>query len=271
MATDDFPLLDSHSQAHLHSHTRHFPSSSSSSPTRIPTSNDAGDSANGDYYPNTFHDDGNADGSSDPNKSTLNSKRAGASTANSPYYHNKKLRSSAAAGSSVTSGDPDSGADAAYRADYRKDREEWSDTAIACLLDAYTEKFNQLNRGNLRGRDWEEVAEAVSERCGGGSGSDGKPKSYKSVEQCKNKIDNLKKRYKVELQRINSGGMTTSHWHWFKKIEAIVGNSISVKTASDEEKGGANSSSMTRQPKNRYLLFCQHHCICLWILMWTLV
>lgn len=90
------------------------------------------------------------------------------------------------------------------------------------------------------------------ERCGG------EGKHQKSVEQCKNKIDNLKKRYKVELQRIGSGGIATSHWHWFKKIEAIVGNSLSVKTVSDDDKagssgGGANSPSMARQTKNRSL------------------
>ncbi|XP_020203993.1 uncharacterized protein LOC109789445 isoform X2 [Cajanus cajan] len=139
---------------------------------------------------------------------------------------------------------------------YRKDREEWNDTAIACLLEAYTEKLNELKRGNLRGRDWEEVAWAVAERCGGG----GEGKHEKSVEQCKNKIDNLKKRYKVELQRIGSGGIATSHWHWFKKIETIVGDSLSVKTVSDDDKagasggggGGANSSFMARQTKNGY-------------------
>lgn len=128
--------------------------------------------------------------------------------------------------------------------DFRKDREEWSDKAIACLLEAYTEKLNQLNRGNLRGRDWEEVAEVVSERCGGGGGgnnnnnendnninnnnnSNGEKrevvKAGKSVEQCKNKIDNLKKRYKVEVQRMGSSGSGTSNWLWFKQIEAIMG------------------------------------------------
>ncbi|KAJ7974959.1 Uridylate kinase [Quillaja saponaria] len=257
MASEDFPLLDSpshqpHSQPHLHAHTGHFPSSSSSSPTKLPNVADAGDSANGDYYSQPFHDDG--DDSSDPNKSgpgatTPNSKRT--ATTNNSYYYNKKLKSSGPGSGGGANTEPDSGNDTAYRSDYRKDREEWSDTAIACLLDAYTEKFNQLNRGNLRGRDWEEVAEAVSDRCG--AGIDTKHKSYKSVEQCKNKIDNLKKRYKVELQRMTSGGLTTSHWHWFKKIEAIVGNSITVKAASDEEKGGGvNSSSLARQSKSRY-------------------
>ena len=37
--------------------------------------------------------------------------------------------------------------------EFQKDREEWSDMTIVCLLEAYMEKFTQLNRGNLRGRD----------------------------------------------------------------------------------------------------------------------
>ncbi|KAF8715476.1 hypothetical protein HU200_027130 [Digitaria exilis] len=105
--------------------------------------------------------------------------------------------------------------------DYRKDREEWTDGAISSLLDAYTDRFEQLNRGNLRGRDWEDVAGAVTD-------GQGKAAGGKSVEQCKNKIDNLKKRFKVECQRLaSSGSGAVSHWPWFKKMEQIVGNSAS--------------------------------------------
>lgn len=126
--------------------------------------------------------------------------------------------------------------------DYRKDREEWSDTAIACLLEAYSEKFVQLNRGNLRGRDWEEVAAMVSERC---------ENQTKSVEQCKNKVDNLKKRYKLERHRLSNCGVSASHWPWFKPMEQIVGNSIAAKAAAEEEKssGGGATSYSTRQSK----------------------
>ncbi|EFH61031.1 aspartate/glutamate/uridylate kinase family protein [Arabidopsis lyrata subsp. lyrata] len=128
--------------------------------------------------------------------------------------------------------------------EYRKDREEWSDAAIACLLDTYSDKFTQLNRGNLRGRDWEEVASSVSERC---------EKLSKSVEQCKNKIDNLKKRYKLERHRMTSGGTSASHWPWFKKMEDIVGNSLATKGASDEDRSGSSMGN-TVKPARRYPL-----------------
>ncbi|KAK7355476.1 hypothetical protein VNO80_14732 [Phaseolus coccineus] len=124
-------------------------------------------------------------------------------------------------------------------AEYRKDREEWSDTAIVCLLEAYTEKFTQLNRGNLRGRDWEEVALVVSGRCENQS---------KSVEQCKNKVDNLKKRYKLERHRMSSGCISTSHWPWFKQLEQIVGNSLPAKF-SDEDKAVVSAGTSPRQSK----------------------
>ncbi|KAK9041330.1 hypothetical protein V6N11_016436 [Hibiscus sabdariffa] len=129
-------------------------------------------------------------------------------------------------------------------AEYRKDREEWSDAAIECLLEAYMDKLTQLNRGNLRGKDWEEVAVAVSERC---------EKQSKSVEQCKNKVDNLKKRYKLERHRMSDGGITASHWPWFKKMEEIVGNSLPAKAVADEDKGVASPGNAVRQSK-RYAL-----------------
>ncbi|KAL6585439.1 hypothetical protein OROMI_002083 [Orobanche minor] len=110
--------------------------------------------------------------------------------------------------------------------DYRKDREEWSDTAIACLLEI--------------------GAAMVSERC---------QNQAKSVEQCKNKVDNLKKRYKLERHRLGNGSVSVSHWPWFNQMEQIVGNSIAAKStaaaAEEEEKspGGGGASYSTRQYK----------------------
>lgn len=133
--------------------------------------------------------------------------------------------------------------------EYRKDREEWSDAAIELLLDAYTEKFMQLNRGNLRGRDWEEVAAAV----GTGGRCD---KQAKSVEQCKNKVDNLKKRYKLERHRVGSGTGTVSHWPWFGKMELIVGNPVGTPKgaggSADDDKTVTVASSTSVKQLKRY-------------------
>ncbi|KAI4310473.1 hypothetical protein MLD38_035450 [Melastoma candidum] len=132
---------------------------------------------------------------------------------------------------------------ASANSEYRKDREEWSDTAIACLLEAYTEKYMALNRGNLRGRDWEEVAAIVSERC---------EKPRKSVEQCKNKVDNLKKRFKLERHRMSSGVVSASHWPWYKKLEEIVSNTLPAKSATEDDKagdGGVGLAALSRQSK----------------------
>ncbi|KAJ6317379.1 hypothetical protein OIU76_013004 [Salix suchowensis] len=73
----------------------------------------------------------------------------------------------------------------------------------------------QQQEGGLGGS-----SEAVSER----GGSDNK----KSVEQCKNKIDNLKKRYKVELQRIGGSGRSGIGLSY---IEAIMGMMYTSGTA----------------------------------------
>lgn len=167
---------------------------------------------------------------SDPNRSRVNpstekhNDREELSDGGTPYSYKKSRIDTSTGGSG----------------EYRKDREEWSDTAIACLLDAYMDKFMQLNRGNLRGRDWEEVAVIVSERC---------EKQTKSVEQCKNKVDNLKKRYKLERHRMSNGGVSASHWPWFKKMEQIVGNSLPSKPVSEEDKSLAGSASLLRHSK----------------------
>ena len=89
-----------------------------------------------------------------------------------------------------------------------------------------------------------EVAAVVSERCENQS---------KSVEQCKNKVDNLKKRYKLERHRISSGCITASHWPWFKHMENIVGNSLSAGKfpGGDEDKAivASTAGNSPRQPK----------------------
>ncbi|XP_021743160.1 uncharacterized protein LOC110709253 isoform X2 [Chenopodium quinoa] len=251
---DDFSLLtaaadDHHNQHQFNSHHHYLhpklPSTTSAAASEV--SNDVvkisgadGTSDNGVVYEVTYEPsefDPVPDLESDPNPtinimtdSTEKRKEIDRDDVSEGSYKKSKLAVIAGAGGGGISG----------AGEYRKDREEWSDTAIECLLDAYTEKYTQLNRGNLRGRDWEEVAVIVSERC---------ENQHKSVEQCKNKVDNLKKRYKLERHRMSSAGVAVSHWPWFKKMEAIVGNSVSSKSVSDDDKVSGSSGSATRQPK----------------------
>lgn len=78
------------------------------------------------------------------------------------------------------------------------------------------------------------VGEDVAE--GGGEGD-----KRKSVEQCKNKIDNLKKRYKVETKRMSESGDVSS-WVWFEKMNHVFGDSAYnvMSSAAKGEEGGEN-------------------------------
>ncbi|XP_076945611.1 uncharacterized protein LOC143616755 [Bidens hawaiensis] len=231
---DDFPLINdttttTHPNFHHH---HHLLSSSQPNPINKPVPE-----SNGDGY---RHDSGvfcsqpvavavPYETDSDPNRSRINGREElSDGGTGSPYnYDDRRKKHKISASSSG--------------GEYRKDREEWSDSAIVCLLDAYSDKFLQLNRGHLRGRDWEDVAAIVTERC---------EKQTKSVEQCKNKVDNLKKRYKLEQHRMmnnmnTNGGNGTSHWPWFKKMEQIVGNTLPMKTVLGDDNNNNTSSGMS--------------------------
>ncbi|KAG2272315.1 hypothetical protein Bca52824_066870 [Brassica carinata] len=65
----------------------------------------------------------------------------------------------------------------------------WSEDATATLIEAWGDRYVHLSRGNLRQNDWKEVADAVNSRHG-----NGRPKTDV---QCKNRIDTLKKKYKI--------------------------------------------------------------------------
>ncbi|KAJ6704807.1 TRIHELIX TRANSCRIPTION FACTOR ASIL2 [Salix purpurea] len=67
----------------------------------------------------------------------------------------------------------------------------WSEGATAVLIDAWGERYLELSRGNLKQKHWKEVAEIVSSR-------EDYSRSSKTDIQCKNRIDTVKKRYKLE-------------------------------------------------------------------------
>ncbi|CAL9148699.1 unnamed protein product [Musa hybrid cultivar] len=93
----------------------------------------------------------------------------------------------------------------------------WSDGATSALIDAWGERYLELSRGNLKQKQWQEVADAVTSR-------DGYTKAPKTDVQCKNRIDTLKKKYKIEKSKISSsaGGATPS-WPFFHRLDLLLG------------------------------------------------
>ncbi|XP_074585655.1 trihelix transcription factor ENAP2-like [Curcuma longa] len=97
---------------------------------------------------------------------------------------------------------------------YREDC--WSEGETSVLVDAWGDRYLELNRGNLRQKHWQEVADAVNSR------SSGRRPARTDV-QCKNRIDTLKKKYKVEKARISYGG--ESQWPFFFRLDVLIGSS----------------------------------------------
>jgi hypothetical protein len=79
----------------------------------------------------------------------------------------------------------------------------------------------ELNRGNLRQKDWQEVADAVNALHGHTK------KTHRTDVQCKNRVDTIKKKYKVEKARVvSSNGTLTSSWIFFDRMDVLIGSSV---------------------------------------------
>ncbi|KAL5212412.1 hypothetical protein ABZP36_023259 [Zizania latifolia] len=104
----------------------------------------------------------------------------------------------------------------------------WSDGATSTLIDAWGERFVALGRGSLRHPQWQEVAEVVSSR-------DGYSKQPKSDVQCKNRIDTLKKKYKVEKAKPDSS------WPYFHRLDSLL--APTHKPGGGSAAGAGNSAS----------------------------
>ncbi len=117
----------------------------------------------------------------------------------------------------------------------RREYYEWSHGAVHSLLDIYEEKYLALQRGNLRGRHWHEVALHVSAR------EDGS-KSAKTSKQCKMKIENLKRRYKVRRSLLHFLQLLSEDWfleknHLRKSLISEVNTTLNLPQISTYEAG----------------------------------
>lgn len=101
----------------------------------------------------------------------------------------------------------------------------WSEGATNTLIDSWGERYLNLNRGNLKQKHWREVSDAVNARSGG-------HKLRKTDVQCKNRLDTLKKKYKLEKARISTSALTgPSKWSFYAKLDNLIGPSRSKHLA----------------------------------------
>ncbi|OVA02758.1 hypothetical protein BVC80_9093g107 [Macleaya cordata] len=87
----------------------------------------------------------------------------------------------------------------------------WSEGATAILIEAWGDRYLQLSRGNLRQKDWKEVADAVNGRQDG-------VKPPRTDIQCKNRIDTIKKKYKLEKSK-----PSPSQWPFYSRLDQLIG------------------------------------------------
>ncbi|XP_019055815.1 PREDICTED: trihelix transcription factor ASIL2-like isoform X2 [Nelumbo nucifera] len=120
-------------------------------------------------------------------------------------------------------------------------RDEWSEGGVLSLLDVYESKWLLRNRAKLKGSDWEEIARQVSGRgCG--------TKSVKTPNQCKNKIESMKKRYRAESALNNSA--SGSSWQFYARMDGLLkGNYSSQSKGLDGCANGAAELGPHALPK----------------------
>lgn len=103
----------------------------------------------------------------------------------------------------------------------------WSEDATSTLIDAWGRRFLELNRGNLRQKDWQDVADSVNSLHGLTK------KTHRTDVQCKNRIDTVKKKYKTERARVSaSHGSFVSSWPFYGRLDELIGPTVSMKKSS---------------------------------------
>ncbi|CAA7398667.1 unnamed protein product [Spirodela intermedia] len=93
----------------------------------------------------------------------------------------------------------------------RSKRDEWSEGGVVSLLEAYEAKWMLRNRAKLKWSDWEDVARQVSDRCAG----------TKTPNQCKNKVESMKKRYRSESSSIQPPSFRSS-WQFYSRMDGLL-------------------------------------------------
>ncbi|EPS71135.1 6b-interacting protein 1, partial [Genlisea aurea] len=116
----------------------------------------------------------------------------------------------------------------------------WSMEATRTLIEAWGSHYLELNRGNLRQKHWQAVADTVNARHGVTA------KLQRTDVQCKNRIDTIKKKYKIEKAKSSqSRGRYRSSWPHFGSLDSLIGNQ--PKPAGKNIAGNGHSRTLHRR------------------------
>jgi hypothetical protein len=94
----------------------------------------------------------------------------------------------------------------------------WTHEETLALIEAYRDRWETLRKGNLRAADWDDVADAVTARCGRFPTA-----TPKTGVQCRHKIEKLRKRYRAERGR-SAGRSKGPKWPFYPLLHDLAGN-----------------------------------------------
>ncbi|KAF2607008.1 hypothetical protein F2Q68_00045084 [Brassica cretica] len=120
----------------------------------------------------------------------------------------------------------------------------WSEEATFTLIQAWGRRYVDLSRGGLRQKHWQEVANAVNDRHfnTGRNVSAAKSQPYRTDVQCKNRIDTLKKKYKVEKARVSESHV--SAWPFFSDLDELLRETFPASSSAAPDDSQRQSPSL---------------------------
>ncbi|BAB68057.1 6b-interacting protein 1-like [Oryza sativa Japonica Group] len=100
---------------------------------------------------------------------------------------------------------------------------EWSEGSTFALLDAWGDRFVRAGRRSLRADEWLEVSRLAAAAAS-------RPPGYYSEQQCRNRIDTLRKKYRKEKERMRLAARrpdrpdrpSPSKWIYFDKMQSLM-------------------------------------------------
>ncbi|XP_024537502.1 uncharacterized protein LOC9638407 isoform X2 [Selaginella moellendorffii] len=102
----------------------------------------------------------------------------------------------------------------------KANRDSWPFMHAIMLLECFKDVWTKSNMGNLTMAQWTEVSNKVNEFCG----------ISMNEQQCRTKVDNLKKRYKRERMKYAPTGHT-SPWEFYVVMNKLFGNTTKLSAA----------------------------------------